>query len=226
MRYLEERKQLAKVGKFMVVKKLTNNAGGNISMLVDSDEKFNYFILSPKQAGQVKYWNLLDEDVMVIRQDKSSFEIEKIEGTGELTRETSMHLNVYKGNENIKSVIHAHPYESMGFVTFGNEIPLVCENVMKLKRVPVLPFAPATTPELAQVVGQYVKNDEYASTQGTIAFGLRGHGVVVGTNSDLNTTLDILERLEYNSKAINDYSVYQSNKDSLQFPKYEVVGDE
>ncbi len=226
MLYLKERKQLAKVGKFMVEKKLTNNAGGNISMKVDDDEFFNYYVLSPKQAGQLKYWNLNPEDIMVLKRNKQTLEYEKIDGNGEFTRETNMHLNVFEQCPNIKSIIHAHPYQSMGYVTFEDEVPLVCENVMKLKQVPVLQFAPATTQELADVVKQHFIDNERFKSYDALAFGLRGHGLVVGSNGDLDVTLDYLERLEYNSKAINDYSAYVLAKDKVNKPVYDEIGDE
>lgn len=226
MMYLEQRLQLAKVGKVMVEKSLTNNAGGNISMKAAEDEKYEYYVVSPKQAGQLKYWHLRPEEVLVLKRDKKTDEHIKIEGEGECTRETSLHLNVYKESPEIKSVIHSHPYHSMGFVTFDEEIPLVCENVMKLNRAPVLGFAPATTPELAQIVKEFLQNNRDLSTQKAIAFGLRGHGIVVATNGDLDITLDHLERLEYNSKSINDYASYVAAKDLIINPVYEAVGDE
>lgn len=227
MLYLEQRMELAKVGKFMVEKNLTNNAGGNISMKVDEDETYNYFVLSPKQAGQLKYWNLNPEDVIVLKQDKQTKQFEKIEGTGHYTRETSLHLNIFNECPQTKSIIHAHPYQSMGFVTFGEEVPLACENVMKLIEVPVLAFAPATSPELAQVVKEHLSTnqDKYKSMD-AFSFGLRGHGIVMATSSSLDVTLDYLERLEYNSKAINDYSTYHHGIAKEEYPKYDTVGDE
>ncbi|WOO86517.1 class II aldolase/adducin family protein [Mollicutes bacterium LVI A0039] len=226
MLYLEERLQLAKVGSVMVKKKLTNNAGGNISMKVDEDEDYQYFIVSPKQAGQLKYWNLRPEEVLVLRKNKKTKVNEKLEGEGQFTRETALHLNVFDQCPKVKSVIHSHPYESMGFVTFEDEIPLACENVMKFGRVPVLDFAPATTPELAQIVKEFLENNRDLSNLGAIAFCLRGHGIVVASNGDLDITLDHLERLEYNSKAINDYAAYAIVKDKIILPEYEEVGNE
>lgn len=226
MLYLEERLQLAKVGKVMVEKGLTNNAGGNVSMKVDDDGEFEYYIVSPKQAGQLKYWNLRPEEVLVLQKNKKTKENIKLEGEGEFTRETSLHLNVYEQCSKIKSLIHAHPYHSMGFVTFDEEIPLVCENVMKFEQVPVLEFAPATTIELANVVKSFLQKNQQLANLEAVAFGLRGHGIVVATDGDLDVTLDHLERLEYNSKSINDYASYIIAKDKIKIPTYDVVGDE
>ncbi len=226
MLYLEERLQLAKVGKFMVKKGLTNNAGGNISMKVDEDDKYLYFIVSPKQAGQLKYWDLRPDEVLVLREDKKTKERKKLEGVGEFTRETSLHLNVYKESPQLISIIHSHPSDSMSFITFDKEIPLACENVMKFKEIPILEFAPATSPELAQIVREFLKENKTLAKQNALAFGLRGHGIVVGTTEDLDITLDHLERIEYNSKTINEYASYLQVQNIIKYPEYKVVGDE
>ena len=193
MLYYEERVKLTKFVKTMYDRKFSNEAGGNVSVKV-SDK---HFIMTPTLASQNFLWDLRPEQILVIDKDEQI-----IEGTGKVTREVNMHMAAFKECKQIKCVIHAHPFNSLVFASLGLEMPNLTEGTQKLGQISCLEFAPATTPELGEVVREAVKKDQAIPK----AYLLRKHGVLV-VGSTIEKTFDMLGRLEWNAKVAKEYLV-------------------
>ncbi len=84
----------------------------------------------------------------------------------------------------------------MLFATLGMELPNLTEATQKIGRIPTLTFAPATSPELAEIVRKHVI--ELADKAVPSASLLNKHGIVV-LESTLHKAYDMLERIEYNA---------------------------
>lgn len=186
MLYYDERKDLCIVAKMMFDRFNTNAAGGNISVRV-SDE---HFIMTPTLMSQAKFCRLKPEEIVVINKQG-----ERIEGEGKVTREVNMHLAAYETRPDAGAVVHAHPKESMVFASLGLNLPHLTEASQKLGEIRTLPFAPATSSELAETVRGYLlsRKDDLP-----IATLLRKHGILV-VDKTLRNAYDILERIEYNA---------------------------
>lgn len=198
MLYAVERKKLCKFVKNMYDRKLTNAAGGNVSIKVSNE----HFIMTPTLMSQNFLCELRPEQILVLDQQENI-----IEGEGKKTREINMHMACYNENKAVGCVVHAHALESMIFACLGMEMPNISEATQKLGEIPCLEFEPATSPELADEVREKVKRDQTIPK----AYLLRKHGVLV-VGATLEKTYDMLERLEWNAHIAKEYIMLKQIK--------------
>ncbi|GAA4714462.1 class II aldolase/adducin family protein [Brevibacillus fulvus] len=210
MKFAEERKDLCEVTQMMFDRFNTNAAGGNISVKV-TDE---YLIMTPTLMSQAKFCRLKPEEILVVTKTG-----EKVEGEGNLTREINMHLAVYETLPQAGAVIHAHPRESMVFASLGMPLPHYCEATQKLGEVITLPFAPATSQQLADTVKAYLNKRQHDLPIATL---LREHGILV-IDQSLRKAYDMLERIEYNAyvaihaKLFEALGLWKANSTQLSY---------
>lgn len=196
MLYRKEREEMCEVVRMMFDRNMTNAAGGNVSRRINEE----HFILTPTLMAQQKFCRLNPEDILVIDKDYNI-----IEGNGKLTREVNMHMGVYKNHPNAKVVIHSHPNQTMLYAAMGIDMPLLCENVMKLGRIPCLEFAPACSQMLADRVVSYIKEkDNYTDP---LAMILNKHGILI-VGFELKAGYDLLERIECNAYVSTMSKIY------------------
>lgn len=189
MMYEKERQKICETVKLMFDRKLTNIAGGNVSMRV-SDE---HILMTPTLMSEEKHCVLKNEEVLVV---DMNFNI--IEGEGKLTRESNMHMGIYKLIPEVNAVIHSHPRESLVFSCLGIPMPSMTEATDKFGEIVTLPYAPACTQELADTVVSYfsTKKDEIKK-HGLVAL-IRKHGIIIA-DKNIVKALDDLERVETNA---------------------------
>lgn len=187
MLYQQEREELAKTVKLMFERYETNTAGGNVS--VRMNEK--HIIMTPTLMSQKYHCDLSPYQILVVDMDENI-----VEGVGKITREINMHMACYKHNEDIGCVVHGHALYSMVFATMGMNMPNLTEATQKLGDIHCLDYAPATSPELAAKVKTHLESKEENPV--TNAILLNKHGVLI-TDKTLQTTYDLLGRLEYNA---------------------------
>lgn len=185
MIYEEERNQLVEFVRIMFERKLTNSAGGNVSIKIDDE----HYIMTPTLMSQKYHCNLKPSQILVLNNKQ-----EIIEGNGEVTREINMHFACYHANKSVRCVLHAHPLESMFFAVNLDYMPNLTEATQKIGEIQRLDYAPATTNKLAEIVSKQVILDQSIPK----AYLLSHHGVLI-LNKDLESAFDILERLEWNS---------------------------
>ncbi|GCF93944.1 L-fuculose-phosphate aldolase [Enterococcus florum] len=193
MLYPTERANLAKITKNIYQRYGTNAAGGNISVRLNDE----HIIMTPTLMSQNHLCDLSPYQILVVDMNEMI-----VEGDGRLTREINMHMACYRQNRKIGCVLHGHARESMVFASMGIDMPNLTEATQKFGEIPCLPFAPACSPELAEIVSEHVKqldNDVLSKVM-----LLNKHGVLVLEES-LNKANDMLERLEYNA-----YIAYKS----------------
>lgn len=187
MLYPTERAHLAKIVKNIYDRYGTNAAGGNISVRLNDEQ----IIMTPTLMSQNHLCDLSPYQILVVDMDENI-----VEGDGRLTREINMHMACYRENRKIGCVLHGHARESMVFACQGMDMPNLTEATQKFGEIPCLPFAPACSPELAEIVKNHVASlgDDVLSK----VMLLNKHGVLV-LEENLNKANDMLERLEYNA---------------------------
>jgi L-fuculose-phosphate aldolase len=79
--YAETRARIAELGQLMFDRKLTDSAGGNISVRTG-----DHVCITPRYAGSKYQWRLRPEQVLV-----TDFDGNKLEGEGEISREAKVH---------------------------------------------------------------------------------------------------------------------------------------
>ncbi|RKD30524.1 class II aldolase/adducin family protein [Thermohalobacter berrensis] len=189
MMFLEERKQICEVARIMFDRKLTNAAGGNISLRINKE----YILMTPTLMSQRKFCRLTPEEILVL-----DYNLNKIEGEGRVTREANMHLSVLENVPLANAIIHAHPNHSTVFACLGIDMPIYYEACEKLKEIKTLPYAKACSVELAQKTAKYMKNRKNEIKRHGIVVLLRKHGILV-VDQDLYKAYDLLERVETNA---------------------------
>ena len=129
-----ERKDLAEVAREMFNRKMTNVAGGNISVKLTPSESFSYdgvtysaghdyLIMTPTFMSEAWFAKLSASQILVVDLETG----EKLAGEGRLTREINMHEGAYRANPDINVVYHSHAENSMFWATIGEDMPNVTE---------------------------------------------------------------------------------------------------
>lgn len=112
-------------------------------------------------------------------------------GRAKPSKDTNFHLGIYRARPDVQGIVHAHaPWAiALGLLDYA-ELPLLTTQAeMKLRRVPVLPFAPSESEELARlVVGAY-------RDPAVVAVLLARHGLVA-TGPTLAIAEQIAELVE------------------------------
>ncbi len=180
---------VARIGRVLFDRHLTDAGGGNISLRVD-----DVYCMSPTLAGQMRQWQLDAEDVLVV-----SKRGEILEGDGGLTRESAVHFGLHENfSEYGSAVIHAHPRNLMVFACANRAMPPIMEATRKFGVTPVIDYAPAHSPKLGERIVATMRGREARIAKhaaGTIA---PWHGLfLMGKN--LEAALDAVERLDTNA---------------------------
>lgn len=198
MLYQCEREKLARFAKNLYDRKITNSAGGNISVKIND----KHFIMTPTLMSENYHADLRPDQILVIDRAENV-----IEGDGNITREVNMHMACYEENSEIGAVLHAHALESMTFATIGIDMPNLTEATKKLGKIKCLEYEKATTMELANKVRKEVREDQQIPK----AYLLNRHGILI-TAATLEKAYDMSERLEWNAKIAKEAFVYEHLK--------------
>lgn len=187
----ELRSHLAKIARRMFERRLTDMAGGNLSARAGEN-----ILISPRFSGSRKHWQLEPDDFI-----EGSIQGEDLFSDPRLSREGKAHLAIYRALPNVNGVIHAHPFHILPFAALGKPIPPVLEDTQKFGTVPVAPYAPAHSKELAENVVSLLKGQEKALQAQAAAVILPTHGIVVA-GKDIFAAIDALERIDWNAWCI------------------------
>ncbi len=184
--YMDVRQDMCKVAHYMWDRKLTNAAGGNFAVKVDTDS----ILISPSLMSERHFCELQPEDFLLIN---SNMDI--LEGTGKLSREAYIHILILTKFKNITATIHAHPTYCMVYASQSKPIPNITEATMKRGPVECIPYTKAYTKELHLALYKYW--DERRELAETYPIGaiMPLHGVMV-SGSDLFMAYSMLERIE------------------------------
>lgn len=180
-------KEMVEVISYLMEKKLLDSTGGNVSVKINE----NMFVITPSLASKNYFFKLSSDQLLVI--DSNG---QVLLGNGNVSRETKMHLAIYKSNSEITNIIHTHSDFSLIFATNSNEMPLKVDNVKKLKKLEVLDYAKAGSEELVEVAETYFRNNVNKLPAAVL---LKDHGLLVAGNSDLKSTMELVERIEKNA---------------------------
>lgn len=184
--YIEMRVEMCRVAKNMWDRRLTNAAGGNFAVRVED----NRILITPSLMSERKHCELQPEDMLLIDYNQTI-----LEGTGKLSREGDMHIDLLKNFQNIGATIHAHPFYCMPFVAQAKNIPNVTEATLGRGEVGCIEYTKAYTPQLAENVYRYFEEHRELAEKKPIGVILPLHGVVV-SGPDIYLAYSMLERIE------------------------------
>ena len=186
------RKHIAKIGRFLFERFLTDAGGGNISVRVG-----DRICISPRYSGSQRQWQLEPEDVLV-----ADFDRNILDGKGQISREANVHFNLHKEfGEWGTAVIHAHCRNLLVFAAAARPMPSVLEGTRKFGVTPVVDYAPAHSPRLGAAIVDSMRGREAKIKAHAAAAIAPWHGLFL-MGKDLDAAFDAVERLEGNAYCI------------------------
>ena len=188
----QARKKIAETGRLVFGRHLTDAAGGNISMRVGDE-----ICITPRYSGSRRHWQLQPNQVLVSDMDGN-----KLDGDGDVSRESKVHYRLYKEFPDGMAVLHSHPRHVMVFVASGQPIEPVLEATLKFGTIPVVDkFAPAHSERLADFIAEAMQGKDEAIRKYAAAVIAPWHGLFV-VGKDLEAAFDLTERIDTNAYCI------------------------
>lgn len=189
--YAETRERIAELGRLMFDRKLTDTAGGNISVRVGE-----HICITPRYAGSKFQWRLRPEQVLV-----TEFDGTKLDGEGEISREAKVHYALLKAFPESGSVVHGHAQNILVFCAANLPMPPVLEATQKYGVIKVSQYATAHSGLLAQnLLSEFAGQETRIRTSAAAVMAVY-HGLFVLAR-DLETGIDVTERLDRNARII------------------------
>lgn len=156
---------------------------GNVSVRV-SDRSI---VITPSgvRKGDVEL-----EDLIVI--DRGG---RRVEGRGNPSTETGMHLRIYDVRPDVRAVVHAHPPVATGFAAAGIELNecVLPEVIVGLGKVPLTRYATPGTAELVASLDPVIERHD--------AFLLQNHGAVA-VGADVLSAYQRMETVEHSARIL------------------------
>jgi len=183
MSMVKQRELIAMLGRSMFDRGLTHGSSGNISVRVDDG-----WLMTPTNSSLGR----LDPDAISLLDDAG-----RLVSGDPPTKESFLHFEMYRQRRDTGAVVHLHATHSVA-VSCMEQIdpenvlpPITAYHVLKVGKLPLIPYYPPGDAELAKAVGQRAANHH--------AVLLANHGpVVAGRN--LEDAVNITEELEQTAK--------------------------
>lgn len=189
--YMAERLEMLEVISDLYTRKLTNAAGGNLSVRAD----YNRVLITPTLMSENHRCRLAPEDLLLI-----DYDCNILEGPDALSRESKMHTRLLRDFPEFGAVIHAHPQYSMCFAAFSRPIPSVTEATEEMGTSGLIKQALIGTDALVDNTFDYFNsNRQRAQKMGLLGI-LPQHGVVAMA-ATLNQAFALVECVECDAMA-------------------------
>jgi len=187
----QTRKKIAETGRMVFERHLTDAAGGNISVRVGES-----VCITPRYSGSRRHWQLQPNQVLV-----SDMFGNKLDGDGDVSRESKVHYRLYQEFPDATAVLHSHARNMMVFAASGQPIEPVLEATLKFDTIPVTRYAPAHSEKLADAIVEAVRGKDEAIRKYATAVIAPWHGLFV-IGKDLDACFDLTERIDTNAYCI------------------------
>ncbi len=177
------RERIAAYGQSIFDRGLTHGATGNISVALDDG-----FLMTPTGSSL----GALDP----ARLSKLDVEGKLVSGDPP-TKESFLHIAMYRERAKTGAVVHLHSTHSVAVSCLADIDPadvlppLTAYYVMRVGKLPLLPFFPPGDPRLAEAIADYARRHH--------AVLLANHGPVVA-GASLSAAVDAMEELEETAK--------------------------
>lgn len=211
MELKNEREAVVRFGLKMVESGLTTGTGGNLSII---DRNSGKVAVSP---SGIEYAALQPRDVVV-----TDMQGNVIDGEAKPSSELGFHLSLYHRRKDVQAVVHTHSPYAVTMACLGWEIPAVHYLVgFAGKKVPLAPYATFGTPELAEIVAEYIRDYN--------ALLLANHGLVaVGSSMDTAFAaaeeIEFVARIYYQTKSIGNPVILPDEEMDTVLEKFKTYG--
>lgn len=156
---------------------------GNVSVRLPS----GHVLVTP--AGMLKV-DVTPDDLVELTADGAH-----VAGKWRASSEVGMHLRLYQRRPDVHAVVHAHPPVATGFSVAGLDFmdDVLPEVIFQLGRVPLVPYAMAGTPALAEAMEPFIAAHD--------AFLLANHGATT-VGPTLQLAHQRMESLEHAARIL------------------------
>ena len=185
------REKIARLGLMLFDRFLTDAAGGNVSARAG-----DLICITSRYSGQKYQWHIQPEQVLVVDAEGN-----KLEGEGDISRESRVHLALYRQFPMANGIVHCHPRNVLPFCAAGKPIQPVLEATWKFGEIKVVPYAPAHSQALADYIVEAIRGQEARITKHAAAVLARWHGLFVA-GRDLDAAFDAAERIDTNARIV------------------------
>jgi L-fuculose-phosphate aldolase len=183
---------IIRYGKELYDRRLTDAAGGNISVRAG-----DVLLLTPRYAGNLYHWKLRPEQILTI-----DLQGNKLGGDGEISREAKVHLALLSEfHPQGTAVIHAHPRNVLVFCAAVKPIPPVLHATAKYGEIIQIPDRQAHSQDLAVAVADGIRPQIDRLAKGAVAVMAPKHGIFA-LATDLHTAFDAVERIDTNAYCV------------------------
>ena len=186
------RAKIARLGRLLFDRHLTDSAGGNMSARVG-----DLICMSPSYSGSKRQWHLQPEDVLIVDLDGNI-----LEGEGKITREAHVHFKLHhEFGQHGTGVIHAHSRNLLVFAAMAKSMPPVLEANLKFGEVKCVEYAPAHSPKLAENIAEALRGQEDRIRKQAAGVIAPWHGLFL-IGKDIDAAFDAVERFDTNAYII------------------------
>ena len=179
---------LVYIAQLMFARRLTDMAGGNISMRVGDT-----VYLSPRYAGSKQHWHISPDDII-----SGPIATQELFSHPRFSREGKAHLGLYRtfAENEVSGCIHAHPFHILPFCVAEKPMEAVLESTQKFGTVEVVKGAPAHSQDLADQIIAGMEQKRGAIAKQAAAVLLPRHGIFIAGKDNFHA-VDALERLDW-----------------------------
>ncbi len=179
------KKQIAKYSKLLYQSGLVGAAGGNVSMKFEDK-----FLVT---AGGRSLREIKKDEIIVVDENGNMLE-EK--SNLKPSKETMLHINVYKARDDVDSIIHAHPAYLTAYAVKNKKLPILTASAkLKLIDVPMVKYCAPGSKGLAENVFKTVRD----APDNISAISLSCHGLIAFSKG-LENCFNIAELAEESAK--------------------------
>ena len=190
--------------------RLQTNAGGNLSVRLDSADAI---VIKPSGVG----FNECTRD---------NLQVVHLDGTLEPSehkpsKDLDFHLDLYRIRDDIRAVVHCHSPWATGYASAGIEIPcLTVQTIEKIGRMPLIPLSPQGGPQTDKEISPVFKDAK------VVAAVLANHGTL-GVGSNLMKAQYLAEIIEETAHIayVRDTLMAAHGKTAADLPQYGTAAD-
>ena len=164
---IEKKDALISTAKRCFDLRLQTNAGGNLSVRLDSVDAI---VIKPSGVG---FNECTRDNLQVVGLDG------KLQPSDHKpSKDLGFHLDLYRIRDDIRAVVHCHSPWATGYASAGIEIPcLTVQTIEKIGRMPLIPLSPSGGPQTEKEISPVFKDPKI------VAAVLANHGTIgVGSN--------------------------------------------
>lgn len=153
------------------VGRLQTNAGGNLSVRLDSrPDQMDAIVIKPSGVG---FFEVTRDNLQVVMLDGTILPSEQ---TLKPSKDLDFHLDLYRIRDDINAIVHCHSPWATGYASAGIEIPcLTVQTIEKIGRMPLIPLSsnggPQTEVEISPVFKDPSIRAAVLANHGTIGVG-------------------------------------------------------